>query len=95
MKTPEAYKRSYDLFTTQAQEILEISLAGTTQSAEAGNYYLRTDDKNLSDKILENVMKFSRSDVINEIEIDLRGGAALVDIITRLQDNEEYRDLPG
>jgi hypothetical protein len=40
-------------------------------------------------------MKFSRSDVINEIEIDLRGGAALVDIITRLQDNEEYRDLPG
>ena len=92
----QSYRQAYDLFSSQGKDILEGILDGQESGdAEINNYLLTTDDRGLSKKVIAGVGAFSRGDVINEILLDLRGGASLVEAINRLQGSAEYGNLPG
>lgn len=95
-KRNRAYTRAYDRYRSQAVEVLKGVLDREENiQAEIDNYLLTTDDRGLSDKVIAGVSAFSRVDVVNEIIVDLSGGASLVEAIERLQGSPEFGNLPG
>lgn len=94
VNSPAKYERAYDLFIKQSQDILS-HLLGLEHIAEFDNFFMTTDAGDLNKRILNGVKQFSNTQVINEIVLDLRGGTALRDAITRLQGSDEYNNIPG
>lgn len=88
------YEEAYELFTEQARDILRQVL-GTGQPEVLDKYFMYTTDTDLSENVLAGVKQFSNAGVINELVLDLRGGAALVEAIERLQQTGRYKNLPG
>lgn len=88
------YERAYTLFTDQARQIV-TPILGVPRSSEFPNYLMTTDAADLNNKILAGVKQFSNTQVINELVLDLRGGADLISAITRLQGSKEYNNIPG
>jgi len=90
---PQKYERAYNLFTSQAKEVLGQILSN--QSDPMDYYLLESTAEDLNQKILQGVKGFGSSQVINELILDLRGGAALTDAIERLRGDEKYKNIFG
>ena len=92
-KSRAAYNRAYLTYRRQGQSIVRGILGPS--SNEFTKYLLTTNDRQLSGKVLEGVKKFARGDVINELVLDLRGGASLVEAVSRLQGSSAFGNLPS
>ena len=90
VKRPDVYNSAYELFASQAQYLLTNSLPGNNQTAE---HFLQMGEENLVARLVQTIEKLGSSELINEIILDVRGGAALSAIIERLR--RERVDIPG
>ncbi len=94
VKHPQSYKTAYDLFESQTQYLLEQSLP--TEELTSGaikDHDFRLEEENLVSRLVSTVEKLSSSALIDEIILDVRGGAALNAVIERLR--RERIDIPG
>ncbi|ABK45605.1 hypothetical protein Mmc1_3115 [Magnetococcus marinus MC-1] len=90
-KHPIAYNRAYSRFESQSKQILGDSLpAGQGQVNE---HFFRMGESRLVQRLTTQVAKLSSSALIDEIILDIRGGAALGTVIDRLK--RERVDIPG
>ncbi|OSM06986.1 hypothetical protein MAIT1_00116 [Magnetofaba australis IT-1] len=90
VKHPNAYNVAYNRFEEQAKAILAASLpVGSLVS----QHFLRMGEGAMVGRITDQVSKLSSSELIDEIIVDVRGGAALTSVIERLQ--RERVDIPG
>jgi len=90
-------KKAYQLFSEQAHLILN-ELQKYTRFMKTDNYFFNTNETNLPDKVIASIKSFinpSAVSAVNEIILDLRGGASLADTIERWQNYEEFNNLPG
>jgi len=90
---PEGYDSAYRLFREQAKQILRLALP--PQRRNDSGYLLEASDEELNKKIIAGVKAFAHPKALNELVLDLRGGASLVDAIERLQGSQEYNNIPG
>ena len=93
-KNPFAYQKAYAAFKRQANMIASTVL-GQGRQSETKALVLTSNDKRLTDKIVNGVKLFGDSRAVNEIIADVQGGTPLVEAITRLQGAREFRNLPG
>ena len=94
-KNPGAYKSAYELFASQANALLTSSLPASSKTTEHFFQMGQTTENNhaLVSSMVQTVEKLSSSELINEIILDVRGGAALSAVIERLR--RERVDIPG
>ena len=90
VKHPNAYNRAYNQFTSQAKYILQKGLPSNTFF---GEHSLRMDEERMVGRLVSTVEKLGSSELIDEIILDIRGGAALSAVIERLR--RERIDIPG
>ncbi|MEO5339638.1 MAG: hypothetical protein H7837_03825 [Magnetococcus sp. MYC-9] len=90
VKNPTAYNTAYELFASQSRYLLTNSLPATSKVAE---HLFQMGENNLVSRMLQTVEKLASSELINEIILDVRGGAALTAVIERLR--RERVDIPG
>ncbi|MBF0455478.1 MAG: hypothetical protein HQL72_11765 [Magnetococcales bacterium] len=90
VKHPKAYSTAYNQFTSQTKYLLQKSLPGNTFF---GEHALRMDEDRMVDRLVSTVEKLGSSELIDEIILDVRGGAALSAVIERLR--RERIDIPG
>ena len=90
VKRPDMYNSAYELFASQARYILVNSLPPNSQTED---HFLQMGEENLVARLVHTVEKLGSSELINEIILDIRGGAALSAIIDRLR--RERVDIPG
>ncbi|MBF0296411.1 MAG: hypothetical protein HQL96_14580 [Magnetococcales bacterium] len=94
VKHAQAYRTAYEQFESQTKYLLEESLPGEEVKAGAvKNHFLRMEEENLVSRLVSTVEKLSSSALIDEIILDMRGGAALNAVIDRLK--RERIDIPG
>ncbi|MEG3638529.1 hypothetical protein [Magnetococcus sp. PR-3] len=90
-KHPIAYNRAYRRFESQSKQILGESLPmGKNQ---VNQHFFRMGESKLVQRLTAQVAKLSSSALIDEIILDIRGGAALGTVIDRLK--RERVDIPG
>ncbi|MBF0096731.1 MAG: hypothetical protein HQM04_09950 [Magnetococcales bacterium] len=89
-KNPNLYKNAYELFGSQANQLLTSTLPVTSKTTE---HFFQMGENNLVSRVLQTVEKLASSELINEIILDVRGGAALTAVIERLR--RERVDIPG
>ena len=90
-------KAAYEKFRSQSNEILE-NLKKYASNMEPHRYFLRSNDKQLTEKVIKGLTSFINPvaiSAINEIILDLRGGASLAETIERWQNYDEFNNLPG
>ncbi|MBF0452389.1 MAG: hypothetical protein HQK75_16930 [Candidatus Magnetomorum sp.] len=90
-------KKAYKLFAKQAKSILN-GLKKQTPKMEIDRYFLQTDDKNIGKKVIDGLSAFINPkavSAVNEIILDLRGGASLAETIERWQNYNDFNNLPG
>ncbi|MBF0399778.1 MAG: hypothetical protein HQL90_03315 [Magnetococcales bacterium] len=90
VKNPTAYNNAYELFASQAHYLLTNSLPTTSKTSE---HFFQMGDNSLISRMVQTVEKLASSELINEIILDVRGGAALSAVIERLR--RERVDIPG
>lgn len=97
VKHADEYQKAYDFFTEQAHEILKNTISSKWHDQIDEHFFLniQKEPQDLESKIIESIKLFTRSDIYREVIVDLRGGASLVNIIERLQKNENYKRIPG
>lgn len=97
----ELYEASWNRFREYGLDVLQRTLARDMERGEAtlrpSDYFLNlasgaSATESLLENIADSVKAVARPDVVNDILIDLRGGAALEQVITRLQ--RENQDVP-
>ncbi len=91
---PDLYDDAHDLFGRQALDLLGRI---ETQAEDRAAYFIDlpadgSADRAILDQIVGRVGAMTRPDLIAEIEVDLRGGAALEEIIDRLRRTND--DVP-
>nr|CRH04240.1 Conserved exported protein of unknown function [Candidatus Magnetococcus massalia] len=89
-KHPVAYNRAYRRFETQAKAILNDSLPLKSMT---GQHFFRMGEEKMVGRLTSQVARLSSSSLIDEIILDIRGGAALSTVIDRLR--RERVDIPG
>jgi len=94
------YNRAYEWFHDQAMEILkehERRLTESRTEAPPGGYnltdhFVRLGESDMTEEVLqritETVRNWTNPGAVNELLLDLRGGASLVDAIERLRAND-------
>jgi hypothetical protein len=90
-------KKAYQLFAKQAKSIL-AGLQKQTPKMKIDRYLLQTNDNNLGQKVIEGLSAFINPkavSAVNEIILDLRGGASLAETIERWQNYNDFNNLPG
>ncbi|MBF0445964.1 MAG: hypothetical protein HQL68_10280, partial [Magnetococcales bacterium] len=90
VKHPIAYSKAYNQFTTQTKYLLQNSLPS---NSFYGEYALRMGEERMVHRLTSTVEKLGSSELIDEIILDVRGGAALTAVIERLR--RERIDIPG
>ena len=90
VKRPDIYNSAYALFASQANYLLSNSLPANTKTSE---HFLQMGEENLVARLMQTIAKLGSSELINEIILDVRGGAALTAVIERLR--RERVDIPG
>ncbi|MBF0125909.1 MAG: hypothetical protein HQM02_01745 [Magnetococcales bacterium] len=94
VKHAQSYKIAYEQFEQQTKYLLEQSLPATeVTSGAVKDHALRMEEANLIPRLVSTVEKLSSSALIDEIILDIRGGAALNAVIDRLK--RERIDIPG
>ena len=89
-KHPVAYRRAYNQFVSQSNYLLSNSLPSDSQVSD---HFLRMGEEKLVSRLVQTVEQLGSSSLINEIILDIRGGAALSAVIDRLR--RERVDIPG
>lgn len=102
------YNKAYGKFETQARRILQSVLRHMSEGTEGArttsvdqHFFSMRDrsipqaQRDIVEEILNNVALLGDARPINEIIAELNGGTALVEIITRLQQDDRYGNLPG
>ncbi|MBF0154009.1 MAG: hypothetical protein HQL64_09750 [Magnetococcales bacterium] len=89
-KHPELYNISYAKFEAQLRYILQQSLPRDSSDSE---HFFRMGEETLLPRLVGTVEKLGGSTLINEIILDVNGGAALGAVIERLR--KERVDIPG
>ncbi|KPA11051.1 conserved hypothetical protein, secreted [Candidatus Magnetomorum sp. HK-1] len=92
-----AYKKAYKLFSKQAKSIL-TQLKKQTPKMELDRYLLQSDDKKIAQKVINGLSAFINPkavSAVNEVILDLRGGASLAETIERWQGYNDFNNLPG
>lgn len=98
LKDPEKqrkYDNAWKLFRTQAKSILDAGPDSITQSNLPFFIQLPPDiraSQTMLDDITKSVQGLANPQIVREIEIDLRGGASLQEVIERLQ--QDTTDFP-
>ncbi len=87
---PAAYTRAYQRFAQQAKELLVKSLP---IDSHVGDHYLQMEEETLVPKLVQAVGTLSRSSMIDEIMLDVRGCQALDAVIDRYK--RQHIDIPG
>ena len=90
VKHPGAYKKAYEQFEAQSRYLLEKNLP---PSVDPNQHFFRVGEGRMVSGIVQRVKKLGSSALIDEIILDIRGGAALSSIIDRLR--RERVDIPG
>ncbi|MBF0358120.1 MAG: hypothetical protein HQL70_05885 [Magnetococcales bacterium] len=90
VKHPNAYRRAYRDFTNQTKYLLQNSLPS---NSFYGEHSLRMGEERMVHRLVSTVEKLGSSELIDEIILDVRGGAALTAVIERLR--RERIDIPG
>ena len=103
-----SYKAAYAKFTPQAeaitQRVLDHMGRGTRAATETTleDHVVSLRGRSLSEakgdlvqQILDTVSRFGDQAPINEIIAELKGGEALVNVITQLQRADEFNNVPG
>lgn len=94
VKHNQAYRLAYDQFEGQTKYLLEQSLPPEeVTSGAVKDHAFRMEEENLIPRLVSTVEKLSSSALIDEIILDIRGGAALNAVIERLR--RERIDIPG
>ncbi|MEO5331614.1 MAG: hypothetical protein H7839_06285 [Magnetococcus sp. YQC-5] len=94
VKHSQAYRLAYDQFESQTKYLLEQSLPPEeVTSGAVKDHAFRMEEENLIPRLVSTVEKLSSSALIDEIILDIRGGAALNAVIERLR--RERIDIPG
>ncbi|MBF0213236.1 MAG: hypothetical protein HQM00_06690 [Magnetococcales bacterium] len=94
VKHAQSYRIAYEQFEQQTKYLLEQSLPASEISAGAiKDHALRMEEENLISRLVAKVETLSSSALIDEIILDVRGGAALNAVIERLR--RERIDIPG
>lgn len=104
----EAYRAAYEKFIPQAREIAAGVLSQITgadkdlEKQDSDDLVISLSGRRITDAqtdlvnhVLTKVSGFGDQTPINEIIAELKGGEALVNIITQLQQAGEYGNLPG
>ncbi|MBF0623930.1 MAG: hypothetical protein HQL82_03885 [Magnetococcales bacterium] len=89
-KHAQLYHQAYRLFEEQSRVLLQQSLPSDSRVEE---HFFRMDEAQLVPRLVATVERFGGSSLINEIILDIRGGAALNRVIDRLR--RERVDIPG
>ncbi|MBF0186522.1 MAG: hypothetical protein HQL50_01195 [Magnetococcales bacterium] len=89
-RNPTAYNRAYNRFEKQAKWLLRESLPPDSPVTE---HFFRMGEERLVSRLVGTVRKLGSSALIDEIILDIRGGAALNTVIERLR--RERVDIPG
>ncbi|MBF0382029.1 MAG: hypothetical protein HQL69_13480 [Magnetococcales bacterium] len=90
VKHPNAYRKAYNQFTQQTKYLLQNSLPA---NSFYGEHALRMGEERMVHRLTSTVEKLGSSELIDEIILDVRGGAALTAVIERLR--RERIDIPG
>ncbi|MBF0438530.1 MAG: hypothetical protein HQL93_05345 [Magnetococcales bacterium] len=94
VKNTQSYRIAYDQFENQTKYLLEQSLpAAEVTSGAIKDHAFRMEEENLISRLVAKVETLSSSALIDEIILDMRGGAALNAVIERLR--RERIDIPG
>ncbi|MBF0270496.1 MAG: hypothetical protein HQL98_00280 [Magnetococcales bacterium] len=94
VKHAQSYRIAYEQFEQQTKYLLEQSLPATDVSAGAvKDHAFRLEEEKLISRLVAKVETLSSSALIDEIILDVRGGAALNAVIERLR--RERIDIPG
>lgn len=94
VKHAQSYRTAYEQFESQTRYLLEQSLpAEEVTSGAIKDHDFRMEEENLIPRLVSTVEKLSSSALIDEIILDVRGGAALNAVIERLR--RERIDIPG
>ncbi|MBF0369210.1 MAG: hypothetical protein HQL52_07105 [Magnetococcales bacterium] len=89
-KHPRAYNRAYRQFAQQAKYLLQKSLP---KDSKVEDHFFRMGEEQLLGRVVNTVEKLGSSSLIDEIILDIRGGAALNTVIDRLR--RQRVDIPG
>jgi hypothetical protein len=90
-------RSAYALFKKQAKSIL-AGLKTQTPKMQIDRYCLQSDDTNIGKKVIEGISAFINPkavSAVNEVILDLRGGASLAETIERWQNYNDFNNLPG
>ncbi|GAB0056391.1 hypothetical protein SIID45300_00697 [Candidatus Magnetaquicoccaceae bacterium FCR-1] len=94
MKHAQSYRLAYEQFEAQTRHLLEQSLPATdVQAGAVKDHWFRLEEEKLISRLVTKVETLSSSALIDEIILDVRGGAALNAVIDRLR--RERIDIPG
>ncbi|MBF0163615.1 MAG: hypothetical protein HQM01_03745 [Magnetococcales bacterium] len=94
MKHAQSYRTAYEQFEAQTRHLLEQSLPATDlQAGAVKDHWFRMEEEKLITRLVTKVETLSSSALIDEIILDVRGGAALNAVIDRLR--RERIDIPG
>ena len=91
------YQNAYKLFSKQAKSILQ-KLKKQTPKMDVNRYLLQSDDKKIAQKVINGLSAFINPkavSAVNEVILDLRGGASLAETIERWQGYNDFNNLPG
>ncbi|MGN7612268.1 hypothetical protein ACQZV8_09310 [Magnetococcales bacterium HHB-1] len=87
---PKSYSRAYGRFAAQAKTLLRKSLPPDSPVVE---HFFRMGEESIVPRMVNTVKKLASSALIDEIILDIRGGAALNAVIERLR--QQRVDIPG
>ncbi|MBF0340257.1 MAG: hypothetical protein HQL95_04760 [Magnetococcales bacterium] len=94
VKHAQSYRIAYEQFEQQTKYLLEQSLPASEVAAGAvKDHAFRMEEEKLIQRLVAKVETLSSSALIDEIILDVRGGAALNSVIERLR--RERIDIPG
>jgi len=91
------YKQAYSLFRKQARSIL-TQLKKQTPKMKIERYLIQSDDNKIAQKVIEGLSAFINPkavSAVNEVILDLKGGASLAETIERWQHYNDFNNLPG
>jgi len=98
--SPISYNQAYELYHNQASTFIQEVLKGSNaKDSIPENFFIRLQNEEtikngeLVKYIVKQIKKFSQYSIIEDLRIDLRGGAALTEAIARLQ--KKHTEVPG
>ncbi len=96
-KNIRAYDQAYEAFEIQAREVLSALRANARNPWELSDFFKNVNTDHLTKQIKKSVEKYfgGTSKTLEELKLDLYGGASLVAAVERLKGRKEFKNIPG